>query len=81
MTLMDLTATPRPTPLMQEAVRRGCAIVEPLDLLFENVRGLLYRMRGQEPSRRVLKQTIASLLSDVLVSNSDFHVPLDTSEN
>ena len=81
MTLMDLTATPRPTPLMQEAVRRGCAIVEPLDLLFENVRRLLYRMRGQEPSRRVLKQTIASLLSDVLVSNSDFHVPLDTSES
>ena len=76
MTVMDLLARPRPTPLMVEAGLRGCAVVEPLEMLFEQVRGLAFRLRGEEASRPALKQAIKSLLSDMLISGSDIHQPI-----
>ena len=74
MTMMDLSARPRPTALLTEAVCRGCAVVEPLELLFEQVRRLGYRIRGEEASRPALEQAMQSLLADMLVADSDIHL-------
>lgn len=76
MTVMDLTSLPRPSPFMLEAAERGCTIVEPRKVLFEYVRRLAFRLRGEEASHRALKEALGSLLEDVLISESDVHAPL-----
>lgn len=73
---MDLTALPRPSHFLTEALTRGCTIVEPKRVLFEYVRRLSFRLRGEEASYVALKEAMQNLFADVLISDSDIHPPI-----
>jgi 3-dehydroquinate dehydratase/shikimate dehydrogenase len=64
MTVMDLTAGLRPTPLVREARRRGCAVIEPRNLFLEQVDVLVKMLTGKSVERPVLEQALPDLFAD-----------------
>lgn len=62
--VLDLTALPRKTPLVQEAEARGCAVVAPVDLLVEQVRRQVNCLTGLDVPHAPLVAVVAQLLDD-----------------
>ena len=59
MTVLDLTATMRPSRFMSEAETRGCAVVTPGRLLVEQVREHVRKLGGEVPAA-VLEEKLAA---------------------
>jgi 3-dehydroquinate dehydratase/shikimate dehydrogenase len=64
MTVMDLTATLGPSPLLQEALVRRCTAVKPRNVLLQQlaVQGRL--LTGQEVTRELLEESMPGFLDD-----------------
>jgi 3-dehydroquinate dehydratase/shikimate dehydrogenase len=64
MTVMDLTATLRLSPLLREAASRGCSIVGPRKLFLEQMGMLARMMTGKQVPREVLEAGIPRVLRE-----------------
>src|SRR5262245_1268340 len=61
MTVMDLTAASARTPLLTEAVARGCAVVSPKRVILEQAIQYAKLISGKEPEREPLQELLATL--------------------
>jgi 3-dehydroquinate dehydratase/shikimate dehydrogenase len=64
MSVMDLTASLESSPLLREAKKRGCGVVEPRQVLFEHVIRGFKLISGKEPPRERLQEVLAELCPD-----------------
>jgi 3-dehydroquinate dehydratase/shikimate dehydrogenase len=65
MIVLDLTSMPRRSPFALEARLRGCTVVEPRQLLAQQIHAqLTYLMGEQAPSIEPIQQTLATMLAD-----------------
>jgi 3-dehydroquinate dehydratase/shikimate dehydrogenase len=64
MTVMDLTAELRRTPLLREARARGCAVVEPRALFLDQMIAVVRMLTGKEVERDVLERALPDLFED-----------------
>jgi 3-dehydroquinate dehydratase/shikimate dehydrogenase len=64
MTVVDLTALPRPSSLLDEARQRGCHVVSPQQLLVELVNRYLRAITGETVPAEVLLNVLQPLLED-----------------
>ena len=62
MTVLDLTAYPRPSRFLTEAKLRGCSIISPATLLCERVREHVERIGGKAISVVVLQEKLTAWL-------------------
>ncbi|MCH7989819.1 MAG: type I 3-dehydroquinate dehydratase [Planctomycetes bacterium] len=60
MTAVDITDLPNRTEILREAKERGCRIVEPADILAEQLSGIFKAITGKELPDEVIKESIAS---------------------
>jgi 3-dehydroquinate dehydratase / shikimate dehydrogenase len=63
-TVMDLTAIPRFSPILREARLRGCSFVHPEKLLVEQAREHVKRICGQDVPAEVLREKLKEWLGD-----------------
>jgi shikimate 5-dehydrogenase len=64
MTVIDLTATLSPTPLLREAQSRNCAIIEPRRLLLHQLALQGRLLTGKEVTRELIEQAMPGLLEN-----------------
>jgi 3-dehydroquinate dehydratase/shikimate dehydrogenase len=64
MTVMDLTAAVRPSPLLREAAARGCAVVSPREVLLEQLALQVGKITGQAADRGVLAAAVPEFLAE-----------------
>jgi 3-dehydroquinate dehydratase/shikimate dehydrogenase len=64
MSVMDLTAPLELSPLLAEAKQRGCGVVDPRQVLLEQVARQFKLISGKEPPRERLQQTVAEMCPD-----------------
>jgi 3-dehydroquinate dehydratase/shikimate dehydrogenase len=64
MTIMDLTAGLRRTPLVREARSRGCTVVEPRALFLDQADVLVKTLTGKQVDRDVLTKALPDLFED-----------------
>ena len=64
MTILDLTSMPRSSRFVGEARVRGCGVVDPGDLLIEQVREHVRRITGEECPADGLRQNLAGWLGE-----------------
>jgi 3-dehydroquinate dehydratase / shikimate dehydrogenase len=58
MTVMDATATSRRSPLLQQAFDRGCNVVEPRELLLDQIDMQARLITGKQPPRAVIENAV-----------------------
>jgi len=63
MTIVDLTASVRPSKFLQEAETRGCGVVTPGRVLIEQVREHVRKFGGEVPAK-VLESKLAGWVTD-----------------
>lgn len=66
MTVMDLTATMRPSELLREAKLRGCLTIAPRELLMNQLDQQVRLLTGKTASRQVLEKSIPERYQDEL---------------
>jgi 3-dehydroquinate dehydratase/shikimate dehydrogenase len=64
MTVLDLPALPRMSPLLREAEQRGCHVVAPERVLVELVARQARAIAGEEVAREPLLETVRGLLEE-----------------
>jgi 3-dehydroquinate dehydratase/shikimate dehydrogenase len=64
MTVMDLTSPLVPSPLLVEARQRGCGVVDPRQVLLEQVARQFKLISGKDAPRDRLRQTLAEMCPD-----------------
>jgi 3-dehydroquinate dehydratase/shikimate dehydrogenase len=64
MVVMDLTAALRRTPLLQGAADRGCLVLEPQDLLLDQIEVQSRKISGKDIPREVLLNAIPEHLRE-----------------
>jgi len=64
MTVMDLTALPRKSVLLQEAQARDCRVVEPRQILLELALLQTHLIAGQDMPREPLEKVLAELIEE-----------------
>jgi 3-dehydroquinate dehydratase/shikimate dehydrogenase len=64
MTVMDLTSPLVPSPLLAEARQRGCGVVDPRQVLLEQVARQFKLISGKDAPRDRLQQTLAEMCPD-----------------
>jgi shikimate 5-dehydrogenase len=64
MTVMDVTAELRRTPLLVGAAERGCLVVEPRDLLLDQLELLARKIAGADTPRDLLVEAIPEQLRE-----------------
>jgi 3-dehydroquinate dehydratase/shikimate dehydrogenase len=64
MTVLDLPALPRPSPLLREAEQRGCHAVAPARVLVELVARQVRAVAGQEAAREPLLEAVGRLVEE-----------------
>jgi 3-dehydroquinate dehydratase/shikimate dehydrogenase len=58
MTVMDLTATVKLTPFLQQAAGHGCLVVEPRGLLLDQLEVQARLLTGKQPSRELMERAV-----------------------
>jgi len=64
MTVLDLTGWPRRSRFLKEAAARGCSIVQPADLMVEQVRHHVRNWTGQDVAAEVLHERLLGWFDD-----------------
>ena len=64
MTVLDLTALPRPSALLADAGQRGCHVVSPRQVLVELVARQVRAIAGQDVARAPLLEALRALLDN-----------------
>jgi len=64
MTVMDMTATERRSPLLQQAFDRGCNIVEPRQLLMDTLEMQARLLTGKQVPREVIEKAIPEVFEE-----------------
>jgi len=64
MTVLDLTAPVRRTPLLQSAADRGCLVVEPADLLLDELEAIARKITGKDVPRDLLEKALPEHLRE-----------------
>jgi shikimate 5-dehydrogenase len=59
-----LTATARPTPLLEEARKRGCAFVSPRQMMFDQIALQARLLTGKDVPAEVLSQALPEYLAE-----------------
>jgi 3-dehydroquinate dehydratase/shikimate dehydrogenase len=61
MTVLDLTATAQRTPLLYQASQRGCLVVEPRQLLLDQLELQAKKITGKDVPREVIEKMVPQL--------------------
>ncbi len=64
MTVMDLSAMPRRSPLLEDARLRGCAVVSPRQVLLAQFEMQVRTVTGKEVPRQVLEEALAATIGE-----------------
>jgi shikimate 5-dehydrogenase len=64
MIVLDLTAAARPTPLLEEAVKRGCGFVSARQMLFDQIALQARLLVGKDVPAEVLTKALPGYLEE-----------------
>jgi 3-dehydroquinate dehydratase/shikimate dehydrogenase len=64
MTVMDMTAMAGPSALLEQAAQRGCNVVEPRQLLMDQVELQARLLTGKQVPREVIEKAIPAIFED-----------------